>query len=121
MKKALVVFLTCLCAAAVCHAVDCSMPVLVSAPDSSTVQTVTGTVDSVSIADSLKGLRSEIVIGGSSGRRHVLIVKTTTTIYDPVWKPIGLEVLRKNDSVKVKYITTGEGLAEALSIKKLQQ
>ncbi len=99
---------------------DCSMPVLVSAPDSSTVQTVSGTVDSVSIADSLKGLRSEIVIGGPGGRQQVLIVKTTTTIYDPVWKPLGLEGLRKNDSVKVKYINTGEGLAEALSIKKLQ-
>jgi hypothetical protein len=121
MKKALVVILVLMGASSVCLADDCSMPVLVSAPDSSTVQTITGTVDSVSIADSLKGLRSEIVIGGSSGRRHVLIVKTTTTIYDPVWKPIGLEVLRKNDSVKVKFITTGEGLDEALSIKKLQQ
>jgi hypothetical protein len=121
MKKALAVFVVCLGAAAVCHAVDCSMPVLVSAPDSRTVQTITGTVDSVSIADSLKGLRSEIVIGDSNGRQQALIVKTTTTIYDPVWKPIGLEFLRKKDSVKVKYITTGEGLAEALSIKKLQQ
>ena len=69
MKKALVVFLVFIGAASVCHADDCSMPVLVSAPDSSTVQTITGTVDSVSIADSLKGLRSEIVIGGSSGRQ----------------------------------------------------
>jgi hypothetical protein len=120
MKKALVVFCILIGAASVCHADDCSMPVLVSAPDSSNVQTVTGTVDSVSIADSLKGLRSEIVIGGPGGGQHALIIKTTTTIYDPAWKPIGLDVLRKNDSVKVKYITTGEGLAEALSIKKLQ-
>jgi len=121
MKKVLVFFLVFIGAASVCCADDCSMPVLVSAPDTNTVHTASGTVESVSIADSLKGLRSEIVIGEASGRRHVLIVKATTTIYDPVWKPIGLEILHKNDSVKVKYITTGEGLAEALSIKKLQQ
>jgi hypothetical protein len=120
MKKALVAILMAIGAASVCHADDYSMPVLVSAPDSNNVQTVSGTVDSVSIADSLKGLRSEIVIGGHGGAHQVLIVKATTTIYDPVWKPIGLEALRKNDSVKVKYITTGEGLAEALSIKKLK-
>jgi hypothetical protein len=120
MKKSQFVFLMCIGAASVCHAENYDVPVLVSAPDSNNVQTVTGTVDSVSVADSAKGLRSEIVIAGQNGQPQVLIVKTTTTIYDPAWKPTGLEVLRKNDRVKVKYITTGEGLAEALSIKKLQ-
>jgi hypothetical protein len=81
---------------------------------------VTGTVDSVSVADTERGLRSEIVIAGQNGPPLVLIVKATTTIYDPAWKPTGLDFLRKTDRVKVKYITTGEGLAEALSIKKLQ-
>ena len=119
MKKALVV-LVCIGAAFVCHADNYAIPVLVSAPDSGNVQTVTGTVDSVSIADTERGLRSEIVISGQNGRLQVLIVKATTTIYDPVWKPTGLDALRKNDRVKVKYVTTGEGLAEALSIKKLQ-
>ena len=119
MKKALVV-LVCIGAASVCHADNYAIPVLVSALDSGNVQTVTGTVDSVSIADSAKGLRSEIVIAGENGRPQVLIVKATTTIYDPVWKPTGLDMLRKNDSVKVKYVITGEGLAEALSIKKIK-
>jgi hypothetical protein len=120
MKKSFFVFLMCMGTASVCHADNYAIPVLVSAPDSSSVQTVTGTVDSVSVADTERGLRSEIVIAGQNGPPLVLIVKATTTIYDPVWKPTGLDAFRKNDRVKVKYITTGEGLAEALSIKKLQ-
>ena len=120
MKKSQFVFLMCMGAASVCQAENYAVPMLVSSADSSSVQTVTGTVDSVSVADSAKGLRSEIVIAGQNGRPQVLIVKATTTIYDPVWKPTGLEVLHKNDRVKVKYVTTGEGLDEALSIKKIQ-
>ncbi len=120
MKKSQFVFLMCLGAASVCQAENYPVPVLVSAADSSSVQTVTGTVDSVSVADSAKGLRSEIVIAGQNGRPQVLIVKGTTTIYDPDWKPTGLDVLHKNDRVKVKYVITGEGLDEALSIKKIQ-
>jgi len=119
MKKSQFVFLMCMGAASVCQAENYPVPVFVSAPDSSSVQTMTGTVASVSVADSAKGLRSEIVITGQNGQPQALIVKATTTIYDPVWKPTGLDALRKNDRVKVKYVTTGEGLEEALSIKKL--
>ena len=120
MKKSLFVFLICIGAASVCQAEQGAVPVLVSAPDSKSVQIVTGAVVSVTIADTAKGLRSEIAIAGQNGLQHMLIVKATTTIYDPAWKPIGIDVLRKNDRVRVKCFTTGEGLTEALSIKQVQ-
>ena len=120
MKNSLLVFLVCLGAAEICHAENFPVPVFVSAPDTTIVQTLTGSIDAVSIADTAKGLRSEIIIARQNGTQLVLIVKTSTTIYDAAWKPTGLDVLRKKDRVKVKYVTTGEGFAEALSIKQLK-
>ena len=120
MKIALLVLFACLGAAATGHAENFVVPVFVSAPDTTLVQTLTGSIDAVSIADATKGLRSEIIIAGQNGAQLVLIVKATTTIYDAAWKPTGLDVLRKKDRVKVKYVTTGEGFAEALSIKQLK-
>jgi hypothetical protein len=119
MKKSLFVFLICLGAASICTAGQGSVPVLVSAPDSKTVQLLDGSIVSLAVPDAARGLGSEIVVADQKGLQHVLIVKATTTIYDTAWKPTGFDVLRKNDRVKVKYITTGEGLTEALSIKQL--
>ncbi len=118
MIKALTLVFVCLGEVSVCHADGHAIPVLISAPDSSNVQTVAGTVDAVSLADRATGQRCEIVIADQNGQQHVLIVKATTTMYDQAWKPIGLDMLRKSDSVKAKYVITGEGLTEALSIKK---
>jgi len=120
MKNSLLVFLVCLGSAAIAHAENFAVPVLVSAPDTNIVQTLTGSIDAVSIADTAKGMRSEIIIAGPNRPQLVLIVKGTTTIYDAAWKPTGLDVLRKKDQVRVKYITTGEGFAEALSIRQLK-
>lgn len=120
MKNSLFIFLLCLGAAATGQAENYAVPVFVSAPDTTSVQTLTGSIEAVSIADTAKGLRSEIIIAGQNGAKLVLIVKATTTIYDAAWKPTGMDVLRKKDRVKIKYVTTGEGYAEALSIKQLQ-
>jgi hypothetical protein len=119
MKKVSLVFLICLGAASVCKAEQGSVPVFVSAPDSRTVQLVDGSIVSLAVTDPARGLGSEIIVADQKGLQHVLIVKSTTTIYDPAWKPSGIDVLRKNDRVRIKYITTGEGLREALSIKQL--
>ncbi len=119
MKHSLVLFFVCL-GAGIAHAESLAVPVFVSAPDTSTVQTATGSIDAVSIADSARGLRSEIRIADQAGGQFVVIVKATTTIYDTAWKPTGLDTLRKKDRIKVKYVTTGEGFAEALSIKQLK-
>jgi hypothetical protein len=120
MKNSLVFFLLCLGSAAAVYAEHYAVPVLVSAPDTNIVKTITGSIDAVSIADAAKGLRSEIIIACHDGAQHVLIVKATTTIYDAAWKPTGLAVLQKKDRVRIKYVTTGEGFAEALSIKQLK-
>lgn len=122
MKNSFLIFMLCLGAATAAHAERFAVPVLVSAPDKTVVHTLTGSIDTVSIANAAKGLRSEIIIAADkNSAQFVLTVKATTTIYDAAWKPTGLEALKKNDRIRVKYITTGEGFAEALSIKQLQQ
>ncbi len=120
MKRSLLVFFICLGSAAAGHAERFAIPVLVSAPARSIVQNLTGSIDDLSIADAAKGLRSEIIVTTPNGEPLVLIVKATTTIYDPDWKPTVLTVLQKKDRVKVKYVTNDEGLAEALSLKQLK-
>ncbi len=117
LKKKLIVLL-CMGAPAVCHADGYVMPVLVSAPDTCAAQTITGTVASVTIADNTRQQRPEIVIAGPAGKQHRMIIKKTTTLYDPAWKPTSIDMLRKDDHVKVKYVRSGKGIAETLTIKK---
>lgn len=122
MKHLFLIFVMCLGAAAAAHAGRFAVPVLVSAPDKNIVHTLTGSIDTISLADAAKGLRSEMTVASDqSSAPMVLTVKATTTIYDAAWKPTVLDTLKKNDRVRVKYITTGEGFAEALSIKQLKQ
>ena len=46
----------------------------------------------------------------------VFLVKSTTTIYDTDFKAVGLDIIKADDKVKVKYTTTKEGVYEAISI-----
>jgi len=82
-------------------------------------KTLTGEVKSVTLADPAKGTKSEIVVVDKSGtepKEYTFLVKSTTTIYDADWKAISLDKIAKDEKVRVKYITTKEGVNEAVSI-----
>lgn len=113
--KALLVCAVLLAAVAV-HADDTIIPVTVSGPASRTVQSMTGMVTAVSCADPAQGQRSEMSIRSDSGRVDTVLIKATTTLYDNHGNAMALEALRRNQKVKVKYITSIEGVREALSI-----
>lgn len=87
----------------------------------SSYKTIEGAVDSVTLADSTKGTRSEIFImmqmGSTMKHKMSYLVKTTTTLYDSTGKPILLDKIAKGSLVKVKYATTKEGVNEAMSIR----
>ena len=86
-------------------------------PTTAETKSLRGKVISVSLADAVKGTRSEIVVTGKNGQRYIFLVKSTTTIYDANWKPINLDKIVKDQRVIVKYTTTKEGVLEAKSIK----
>lgn len=91
-----------------------------STPPAVETKTVTGEVKSVTLADPVKGTKSEIVIVDKSGtepKEHTFLVKSTTTIYDADWKATTLDKIKQGDKVRVTYSTTKEGVDEATSIK----
>ena len=82
-------------------------------------KTLTGEVKSVTLADPVKGTKSEIVVVDKSGtepKEYTFLVKSTTTIYDANWNAITLDKITQGQNVNVKYTTTKEGVNEAVSI-----
>ena len=77
---------------------------------------VKGKVASITMADPVKGTKSEIAVTDDGGKTLTLLVKSTTTIYDAEAKAITLGKIAKDEKVKIKYTTTAEGVLEALSI-----
>lgn len=83
-------------------------------------KTVTGEVKSVTLADSVKGTKSEIVVvdkSGTASKEFTLLVKSTTTIYDAEWNTFTLDKIKQYDKVTITYSTTKEGVYEAASIR----
>ena len=107
-------------APAVCFSDDTIIPVTMSAPASHTTYYTTGLVVAVSVADPARGQRSELTVRSDSGRLDTLLVKATTTIYDNAGTAVPLDAIRKEQRVKVKYLTSTEGVHEALSIRLLK-
>ena len=79
-------------------------------------KTLTGKVESVTLADPAKNIKSEIVVVDDNGNKSIFLVKTTTTISDAEWKTISLDNIKKDDLVRVRYVATKEGINEAISI-----
>jgi len=88
-------------------------------PQAVETKTVNGEVKSVTLADSVKGTKSEIVVVDKSQtepKEYTFLVKSTTTIYGADWKAISLDKIAKEEKVRIKYTTTKEGVNEAVSI-----
>ena len=80
------------------------------------VMMLSGKIDSATVADQTKGTKSEIVVVDENNKTSTFLVKATTTIYNANLEAITLDKLMKDNKVSVKYMTTPEGVNEALSI-----
>jgi hypothetical protein len=81
------------------------------------MRTFSGSVISLSTADEEKGTKSEIDVTDGMGEKKVFIVTATTTMYGIKSAPLTFDRIRKGDKVKIRYITTKEGIDEAISIR----
>jgi hypothetical protein len=79
--------------------------------------TFIGTVDSVTMADLVKGTKSEIVVVNKANTKMSFLVVATTTLYNAKGETIGLAKIVKGNEVNIKYKTTAEGVYEAVSVK----
>jgi hypothetical protein len=84
------------------------------------VRVIRGKIKTVTLADAVKGTKSGITVIDEKGQVFELLVKSTTTIYDPEFKAAGLAGLAADMNVKVKYITTKEGVLEAVSVSEIK-
>jgi hypothetical protein len=75
-----------------------------------------GVVQAVTLADPEHEIRSEIVAVEKDGRRSSFLVTPSTTIYDPAWKVLALGQIQSGERVKIRYITTADGLNVSRSI-----
>jgi hypothetical protein len=75
-----------------------------------------GKVKTVTVANPSKGTKSEVTILNDKSGEKVFLVMSTTTLYDTDSKAIGLDKIKVNEKVKIKYSTTKEGVHEAVSI-----
>ena len=79
-----------------------------------------GTVDSVTLADPVKGTKSEIVVVDKTKKSMTFLIKSTTTFYDAKGNAITLDKIVQGNEVNIRYTTTPEGIHEAASIKILK-
>ena len=81
----------------------------------------TGIIDMITVADAIKGTKSEIVlVDDSPAKKESFLIKDTTTIYDVNLSALSFDKLSKGQSVKIKYMTTKEGVNEAGSINLIK-
>jgi hypothetical protein len=80
----------------------------------------TGEVKKATIADPVKGTKSEVMVADEKSGEKIFLVKTTTTVYDVDFKAMTFERLKADDKLKVRYITTKEGVNEAVSINLIK-
>jgi len=121
MKKILFVLLVLAFISPLCFAQQPVSPITKTNPATVVTKTLTGKVESVSLADPVKGTKSEIAVVDEKGQKTTFLVKTTTTLYDADYKTTALDKITKDQTVKVKYITTKDGVDEASSIRVVKQ
>jgi len=94
-------------------------PVIQTAPKPVETKTFTGKVESISLADSTKGIKSEIVVVDEKGQKLTFTVRTTATIADKDGKSITLGKIAKDNKVVIEY-TTKKDTNRAKSIKLVE-
>jgi len=81
---------------------------------------IIGAIEAITLAEPSKGIRPELSLQGSDGKRYLFLVRSTTTIYGHDWKPITLDKLRSGEHVRVQYLSNKDGMLVALSIKPVK-
>jgi hypothetical protein len=77
-------------------------------------------VKSISLADPVKGTKSEIVVIDAAKKTTHILVTSTTTLWDADAKAIMSDKILPKDRVNVVYLTTEEGINLGESIKVLK-
>ncbi|MDD5449384.1 MAG: hypothetical protein PHO42_02140 [Candidatus Omnitrophica bacterium] len=91
-----------------------------TAPIQPVTKTLTGKIDTVTLADPMKGITSSLIVSKDDGNKTAFGVVSVATIYDADMKAITLDKLNKGDKVEVKYSTGKDGVNQATLITVLK-
>ncbi len=83
-------------------------------------KTLSGKIESITMADPLKGTKSQIVVDEATGTKKTFIVGALAKLYDSNMNVITLDKLSKDKSVQVEYQTNASGGNDVVSIKVLK-
>ncbi len=101
----------------VCFAQQPSTPVTKVVPTPVETKTFTGKVDSVTIGDATKGIKSELVVADDNGQKISFAVNSATPITGKDGKALTLADIKKDSKVTVDYTKKASGTNKAQSIK----
>jgi hypothetical protein len=74
-------------------------------------------VDTVTVADPVKGVLPQVSVTGQDGKAVTFNIASAAMIHDSEMKMVTLDKLVKGEKVQVKYLTLPNGVLEAHSIK----
>ncbi|GEM_PF-1513101 len=84
------------------------------------IKTVTGKVDSVTVGNTEKKIKSEIVVIDEKGQKITLSVKSGTAITSKDGQKIALSEIKKDTKVSVEYKSKTGGAHRAQAIKIIE-
>ncbi|MGA2775782.1 MAG: hypothetical protein ABSE81_06980 [Candidatus Omnitrophota bacterium] len=117
MKKTLLVVLAFTFVSSLCFAQQPTAPVSQAAPKSVETKSFVGKIDTIILADAVKGTHSAIAVVDEKGQKMNFTVKISTVISAKDGKKLTFSELKKDNKVIVEYITTEKGTNRAQSIK----
>ena len=130
MRKIFFSLFAFLCITSLCFAQEAQAPIsqvqVTQSKVSQTAQapvenkTLTGKVDLVTIGDTTKGIKSELVVVADDGQKLSFVVKSGTPVIDKDTKTITLSDIKKDNRVIVEYTTKASGTNKAQSIKLVE-
>jgi len=101
MKKILLVVYALVFASSVCFAQSPSTPAAESPKAVAPADTLTGKVDSITLGDTAKKTKSQIVVIDDSGKATTFTVNNNIATYDKDGKQITLSVIAKGNKVLI--------------------
>ncbi|MBF0521612.1 MAG: hypothetical protein HQL24_00995 [Candidatus Omnitrophica bacterium] len=84
------------------------------------VKTVVGKIEAVTLPDFAKKVKAQIALVQDNGEKMNLIVAVSAMMFDSEGKEIGIDKLKKDDKIEVKYYVSTSGANKATSIKVLK-
>ena len=81
---------------------------------------ITGKVKTLTVDDSSKGTKSQLVIMDDKSVGMILVVNSKALFYDAQLNDITLDKIKVNDRVNIQYYITKEGVNNAYSFNILK-